>query len=184
MSERELFKEAWDPAIENALAFACSGVSNGASDIGFPHTGGSRDDDVLVLVDEASRAELYQETLVELSLCRELDVLDASSGDAEFGFLENFSHAPVFASKPFSIDQESQACIEIKVMSVHVLLLCKPCIGHGMETKCFEFVGSGFCKHVDNPFNGSTEVHGCCREWIDWVLLGKVAVGVVCRVLC
>ncbi len=124
--------------VECAEAFSASLVSQGTGQVGFAHTGGSRDQAVAVVADPLTAGQLVDGGALEAPRMPEVDVLD-TGGLSESSVFEACGQGAVLFPDPLPLDQHGQAIVKIQVGAVRLLALFFPGFGHTVEFHGVEF---------------------------------------------
>ena len=86
-------------------------MSNGAGEIGFADAGGSGDEDVEMVVDEAAAGKFIEGGFIEAAGCARIDVLHGGV-ELELGAAASIGELPVRAYSVLTFDEEGEPVVE------------------------------------------------------------------------
>jgi len=137
--DSEFLEQARQPDVVGLEAHPAGSVCQSAGEIGFAHSGGTRDDDVLGIGNPFTVSQLEDDGLIETSGSSEVDVFGAGI-DFESGDLEETLQASVLLPSPLTIDDEGDSFLEGQILGVRLLDQLLESIGHAVELHGVEFV--------------------------------------------
>lgn len=147
VSEGEFLEEARHAAVEGAVALSAGLLRQGTGDVRLAGSGGTGDEDVLVLGDPAAARKLADDTFVELSLGRVVDVLDAGGTHSELCVAQAARDARILPGQVFRVDQHAQAFVEGERRRFGVFLLLCPGPSEGGQSEVKQLLHRGFIQH-------------------------------------
>jgi hypothetical protein len=128
------------------MAVAASCVGQGTGEPGFADAGGAGEQQVQVLAQVLSGAQLLHQALIESSAVTVIDILD-TGGLFQAGFSEPMEQLPVGPFGGFPIDQQAEPFLEAKPIEiVHGELLGERFV-HAEEAQLCELLQDGVCEH-------------------------------------
>ena len=137
----ELLKEPGQPHVERSITLPAGLVAQGAGEIALAHACRPGDEDVLPLLDPATRGELQQKPLVEAAGLAVVDVLDTGR-KPKSGHLQPDPEPYVAPLRHLPVDEQPEALLEAKLPEVGHPHLLFPAPGHTPEPQTIELLQS------------------------------------------
>jgi len=137
--DSEFLEQARQPDVVGLEAHPAGSVCKSAGEIGFTHSSGTGDDDVLVIGNPFALSQVEDDGLIETAWSFEVDVFGTGT-DFESGDLEETLQASVLLPSPLTIDDEGDSFLEGQILGVRLLDQLFERIGHAIELHGVEFV--------------------------------------------
>jgi hypothetical protein len=142
----DLVEQLRDPEVEGSEAFPTGPLSKGTGQEGFPHSGRTRDEEILVAPDPLAGREAEDHGFFDPSGSSEVNVLWGGL-KFEFGLPEEAFEPFVLLPGPLSIHEDAEAFLEREVPEGRLFQLFLKAIGHPGEFHRVEFIKGLFVKH-------------------------------------
>ena len=142
-----VLNELGEAEIATGDALSAGGLSEGTSQVGFASTGGSGDENDLMVTDPIAPNESKDYGAIQAPWGAEVQILNGG-WEAELGLAEQPGKAAILANRSFPLDEESEAILEGEALDVGHGLLFIEGLGHASETEFTELGEGLFKKHV------------------------------------
>jgi hypothetical protein len=145
--ETRFLEETGDASIRTPVPSAARALSQRAGEVAFAHAGWTGNQDVEVLANPGSLAQLSQLRLWQAAFGSRLDVFDACLADAQIGVSQKAPQSTIVAREVFSIDQHREALVEAELCNFRDSLLLFPRLRHHAQPQRVEFLYRWLSQH-------------------------------------
>jgi hypothetical protein len=147
--------------IADSEVVAADGVSQSTREESLADTGGAKDEDVEVLVDPLTLGQMKDQTTVDATRGREVEIFDGSR-ERQMSLPQPPLEAVVFAADALAVDEQAETILEGQVGVLRAVKLLFESVTKSRQAELGQFVEQGLGKHND-LLNDSRFGHGCSR---------------------
>jgi hypothetical protein len=118
---------------------------------GFPASGGTSNEKIVVLIHPVAGSQLGDQGFVQAAGVAEVDILQ-SRGLPQAGLTETGFQSAIFPVGHFPIYEQSQAFLEAEGFDLGEPLLIFQSPGHTGQPQGLEFFEGWMCQHIGSPY--------------------------------